>query len=175
MSNRCSLCHTPGTSRTTCPLNPDSQNVNYDKHYLVGGGESSQKDSSKKSKSGIKAEQPPYVDNIEELTVKNTNFRKVLYTTPTMQLVLMSLLPHEDIGMEIHEDTTQFFRIEEGNAVAILDGVEHPLKTGDVLIVPPKTEHNVINTSDKKRLQIYSLYSPPHHPPDRLQKYKPKE
>ena len=113
-----------------------------------------------------------YGSNIEDLTLKNKNFRHVLHTTPNMQLVLMSLLPGEDIGQEAHPYTTQFFRVEKGKGRAIIDGQEFPLNDGDVVVIPPGSEHNIINISNKERLQLYSIYSPPQHPIGTIHKVK---
>jgi mannose-6-phosphate isomerase-like protein (cupin superfamily) len=101
--------------------------------------------------------------NIEKETFKNNNFRKVIYTAEHCQLVLMSLLPNEDIGEEIHEDTDQFFRFESGQGKCIINGDEHNVCDGDAIIVPAGAKHNVINTSDEKMLKLYTIYSPPHH------------
>lgn len=104
-----------------------------------------------------------YIENIEELTLKNEYFRRVLFTAQNMQLVVMSLKPNEDIGMEVHETTDQFLRIEEGEGKSILNGEERNIKEGEVVIVPAGTEHNIINTSSEKPLKLYTIYSPPHH------------
>lgn len=104
-----------------------------------------------------------YVDNIEDLTSGNTNFRKVLYTAKYCQLVLMSLNPSEEIGEEVHPDNDQFFRVESGEGKVIIDGNVYNFTDGFVIIVPAGSNHNVINTSDKKPLKLYTLYSPPHH------------
>jgi len=103
-----------------------------------------------------------FVTNIEEDTVNNQNFRKVLYTSKYSQLVLMSLKPKEEIGMETH-GVDQFFRIEEGNGEVILNGEKHPIKSGSAMVIPAGTKHNVINTSKTEALKIYTIYSPPHH------------
>src|SRR3989304_9904029 len=89
-----------------------------------------------------------YKANIEELVLQNSNFRKVLFTAPPSQLVLMCLRPNEDIGEEIHEKEDQFFRFEEGAGKVITDGTEHQVKDGDVVIVPAGAKHNVINASN---------------------------
>lgn len=102
-----------------------------------------------------------YVSNIEALTRANTNFRQVLYTAPHSQLVLMALQPGEDIGEEIH-DVDQFFRIEVGEGVAILNGVEHPLADGSAVVVPAGARHNIKNTGTGP-LQLYTIYSPANH------------
>ncbi|NCN07180.1 cupin domain-containing protein [Candidatus Falkowbacteria bacterium] len=104
-----------------------------------------------------------YVTNIEEKTLANNNFREVLYTGPNSQLVLMSLLPGEEIGMEIHNDNDQFLRIEQGTGKAILDDVEHDLADGSAVVVPAGTNHNIINTSETEDLKLYTIYSPAHH------------
>lgn len=105
-----------------------------------------------------------YHADIEELTLANNNFRRVLYTAPHSQLVLMSLLPSEEIGMEIHADVDQFFRFEKGSGKIILDGVETIISDGDVVVVPAGTNHNVINTSATEPLKLYTIYSPANHP-----------
>ena len=101
--------------------------------------------------------------NIEEETLNNTNFRKVLYTSKHSQLVLMSLRPREDIGYEIHVDNDQFFRFEKGFGKCIIDGNEYEVKDGVAIVIPKGSKHNVINTSDSEDLKMYTIYSPPHH------------
>jgi len=108
-----------------------------------------------------------YIANIEKLTVENDNFRKVLYTGQFSQLVLMSLLPREEIGNEVH-DVDQFFRFEKGQGKVVLNGreaagEEHPVTDGSAVIVPAGTWHNIINTSTTESLKLYTLYCPPHH------------
>jgi mannose-6-phosphate isomerase-like protein (cupin superfamily) len=105
-----------------------------------------------------------YVGPIEKLTEDNTNFRQVIHTSGKQQLVVMSLLPGEDIGKEVHPDVDQFFRIEEGEGKVIMNGEETPFKSGDAIIVPAGVEHNVLNTSDSVTLKLYTIYSPPNHP-----------
>lgn len=104
-----------------------------------------------------------YKDNIEKLTQENENFRKVLYTGKNSQLVLMSLLPKEDIGLEIHNENDQFFRFEKGVGKVLIDGNEYEVTDGDAVVVPMGSEHNVINTSDSEMLKFYTIYSPAHH------------
>ncbi|EKD24361.1 MAG: hypothetical protein ACD_81C00038G0002 [uncultured bacterium] len=101
--------------------------------------------------------------NIEKETVENENFRRVLYTGKHCQLVLMSLKPNEDIGMEVHEENDQFFRFEQGSGKCIIDGNEYALTDGSVIIVPAGAEHNIINTSETEALKLYTIYSPAHH------------
>ena len=105
-----------------------------------------------------------YIGSIEKLTEKNNNFRQVLFTSKYMQLVLMSLKPKEEIGNEVHESVDQFFRIEMGEAKFVFNGKEeHIVGTGDAVIVPAGTHHNVINTSATKPLKMYTIYAPPNH------------
>ena len=101
--------------------------------------------------------------NIEDLASENDNFRKVLYTSQHSQLVLMSLKPKEDIGEEIHAENDQFFRIEQGEGKCVIDGNEYELTDGTAVVVPAGAKHNVINTSEKEDLKLYTIYSPPHH------------
>ena len=102
-----------------------------------------------------------YVKNIEEIAVKNEDFRQVLYTAKNCQLVIMALKPKEEIGMEVHK-LDQFFRVEEGTGEAILDGVHTKISAGFAVLVPAGTEHNIINTGSTP-LKLYTLYSPPNH------------
>jgi len=105
-----------------------------------------------------------YTDNIEDRTLENSNFRKVLFTGKYMQLVVMSLKPREDIGEEVHDTVDQFFRIEEGEAKVVMNGEETILTDDMVAIVPAGTLHNVINTSDTNDLKLYTIYAPSNHP-----------
>jgi len=105
-----------------------------------------------------------YVGSIEKAAEKNDNFRQVVYTSTHMQLVLMSLLPKEEIGNEMHDSVDQFFRIEIGEAKFVFNGKEeHTAGPGDAVIVPAGTHHNVINTSATKALKLYTIYAPPNH------------
>ena len=113
-----------------------------------------------------------YVDNIEKITLDNTNFRKVLFTGKHMQLVVMTLKPGEDIGEEVHETVDQFFRIDSGDGKVIIDGEESEIKDGSAVIVPAGAKHNVINTSDAKDLKLYTIYAPPNHPDGTVHKDK---
>lgn len=104
-----------------------------------------------------------FVTNIEADTLANDNFRKVVFTAPHSQLVLMSLLPGEDIGVETHGDVDQFFRVEKGSGKVVIAGVETPISDGFAIVIPEGTEHNVINTSQTETLRLYTIYSPAHH------------
>jgi mannose-6-phosphate isomerase-like protein (cupin superfamily) len=101
--------------------------------------------------------------NIEKETLENKNFRKVLYTGKHSQLVLMSLKPNEEIGMEVHTDNDQFFRFEKGQGKCIIDGNFYELGDGSVILVPAGAQHNIINTSGTDDLKLYTIYSPAHH------------
>ncbi|MFA5130167.1 MAG: cupin domain-containing protein [Patescibacteria group bacterium] len=102
-----------------------------------------------------------YVDNIEKLTLENTNFRHVLYTDAKTQLVVMCIQPNEDIGEEVHT-VDQFLRIEQGIGQAILDGVPHEISDGSAIVVPAGTRHNIVNAGAGP-LKLYTIYSPPEH------------
>lgn len=104
-----------------------------------------------------------YKDNIEKLTIENDNFRKVLYSGQYSQLVLMALKPGADIGLEVHEDTDQFFRFEKGEGKVVINDTEYIVGDGDSVVVPAGAEHNVINTSQTDSLKLYTIYSPAHH------------
>ena len=102
-----------------------------------------------------------YIQNIEDITVKNNDFRQVLYTARNCQLVVMALKPKEEIGMEVHT-LDQFFRVEEGTGEAILDGVHTAIKAGFAVLVPAGAKHNIVNTGSVS-LKLYTLYAPPNH------------
>ena len=102
-----------------------------------------------------------YVTNIEEATLENENYRKVLYTTKNSQLVLMTIQPGDEIGEEIHE-LDQFIRLEAGKARVTLDGVEHSLEDDWAVVIPAGIKHNVVNVGDEP-VRLYSVYSPPEH------------
>lgn len=108
--------------------------------------------------------------NIENDTVENENFRKVLFTGPKIQLVVMSLGPGEDIGLENHPDTDQFIRVDKGEGEALIGGKKYSLKDGDAIIIPSGSEHNV--TASDKGIKLYTVYSPPHHPDKAVHKTK---
>jgi mannose-6-phosphate isomerase-like protein (cupin superfamily) len=101
--------------------------------------------------------------NIEKETLENNNFRKVLYSGKHSQLVLMSLRPNEEIGMEVHPDNDQFFRFEKGEGKCIIDGNEYDLRDGSAIVVPAGAQHNIINVSASDDLKLYTIYSPAHH------------
>jgi len=105
-----------------------------------------------------------YIDNIEDKTKENSNFRTVLYTGSHMQLVVMSLKPGEDIGEEVHNTVDQFFRFEEGEGKVIIDGEESIVGEDMVVIVPAGSLHNIINTSETEDLKLYTIYAPANHP-----------
>jgi mannose-6-phosphate isomerase-like protein (cupin superfamily) len=102
-----------------------------------------------------------FVQDIEGLTVKNDNFRRVLYTAKHCQLVVMSLKAGEEIGAEVHT-LDQFFRVEEGAGEAVLDDTRTAIRAGFAVIVPAGTNHNIINTGSVP-LKLYTIYAPPNH------------
>ena len=104
-----------------------------------------------------------YRANIENDTLENSNFRKVLYTGKHSQLVLMNLRPKDEIGMEVHPENDQFFRFEKGQGKCIIDGNEYEVGDGVAVVIPAGARHNIINTSATKDLKMYTIYSPAHH------------
>lgn len=103
-----------------------------------------------------------FVGDIEAMTEKNANFRRVLYTGKQLQLVLMSIVPREDIGEEVHSDRDQFFRVEEGRGEFWIDGHMTPIKDDSAMVVPAGARHNIKNTGEQP-LKLYTLYGPPEH------------
>ncbi|NUN11619.1 cupin domain-containing protein [Candidatus Micrarchaeota archaeon] len=112
-----------------------------------------------------------FIGQIEKITKKNSNFRRVLYTSKHLQLVIMTLKPGEDIGEEKHDDVDQFFRFESGKGKVEINKKMHTVKDGDAVIVPAGALHNVINTSTTP-LKLYTLYSPPEHKDQIVRKTK---
>ncbi len=112
-----------------------------------------------------------YVTNIEKESLENEYFRKVLYTDTRVQLVVMSLKPSEDIGEEVHQ-LDQFIRVEKGEGKSVLDGEEHMLADGSVVVIPQGVRHNIINTSSTNPLKLYTLYAPPNHKDGTIHKTK---
>ncbi len=104
-----------------------------------------------------------FCQNIEQATLENTNFWKVLYTAKHSQVVVMSLKPNEEIGMEVHTDNDQFFRFEKGQGKVFIDGNEYAVADGSAVVVPAGAQHNVVNTSATEELKLYTIYSPAHH------------
>lgn len=104
-----------------------------------------------------------FVDDIEKLTKENSSFRKVLFTGKHSQLVLMSLKPGEDIGLEVHDNVDQFFRVDAGEGEVLIDGEKTQIHDGFAVVVPAGHEHNIVNTGVTE-LKLYTIYSPPNHP-----------
>ena len=112
-----------------------------------------------------------FTGNIEDQTEANYFFRKVVFTAPHSQLVLMSLKSKEEIGEEVH-DVDQFFRFEQGEGKVVIDGEESKVEDGWAVVVPAGAKHNVINTSQTQELKLYTIYSPAHHPDGTVHKTK---
>ena len=113
-----------------------------------------------------------FKSNIEKDTLKNKNFRKVLYTGQHTQLVLMSLKPKGEIGLETHPENDQFFRFEGGKGRVEIDGNKYTVKDGDAVVIPAGAKHNVVNISATEDLKMYTIYSPPHHKDQIVRKTK---
>ena len=116
-----------------------------------------------------------YVTNIEKDTLANDDYRRVLFTGPHLQLVLMTLRPGEEIGEEIHAEHDQFIRIEAGTGSVVLSGEVHTISDGSAIVIPAGIKHNVINTSRTQSLRLYTLYSPPEHPEGTVHRTKADE
>ena len=104
-----------------------------------------------------------FKSNIERDSLKNENFRKVIYSGKHLQVVLMSLKPGEEIGLETHPSTDQFFRFEGGKGKCIIDGNEYKIENGDAIVIPAGSKHNVINTDSVEEFKMYTIYAPPQH------------
>ncbi len=113
-----------------------------------------------------------FKSNIEKDTLKNKNFRKVLYTSVHSQLVLMTLAPKQEIGLETHPGNDQFFRFEAGRGRVEIDGIKYTVKDGDAVIIPAGAKHNVVNISATEDLKMYTIYSPAHHKDQIVRKTK---
>lgn len=105
-------------------------------------------------------------------TLSNTNYRTVVYTTEQLQLVLMSLKPGENVPIEIHPNTTQFIKVEQGDMLVWLNGNNYILKQGDAIVIPANTYHYVSNIGNYD-LKFYTIYSPPEHPKNHIDITKP--
>jgi mannose-6-phosphate isomerase-like protein (cupin superfamily) len=110
--------------------------------------------------------------NIEKDTQENNNFRKVIFTGEHMQLVLMSLLPGEEIGKETHNEIDQFFRFETGTGTCEMNGKTQTIQAGDVILVPARTMHNIKNTDEVETMKLYTIYAAPNHKPGTIHKTK---
>jgi mannose-6-phosphate isomerase-like protein (cupin superfamily) len=113
-----------------------------------------------------------FKSNIEKDTIKNKNFRKVLYTSEHSQLVVMSLIPKQAIGLEVHKENDQFIRFEAGRGRVEIDGNKYTVKDGDAVVIPAGAKHNVTNISATEDLKMYTIYSPPHHKDQIVRKTK---
>ncbi len=111
------------------------------------------------------------ITNLEELTLKNNNYREVLNTTTLQQLVIMSIPYKEEIGVEVHPTTTQFIKIENGDGIVILNNDVYKITTGTAIVIPPGVTHNVVSFA-KNGLKLYTIYSPPEHKHGLIQKTK---
>ncbi len=116
-----------------------------------------------------------FLTNIEDDTLENDDYRRVIFTGKHTQLVLMTIQPGEEIGRETHDGHDQFIRIESGNGEVLMDGKVEPISDGSAFVIPSGVEHNVTNTSSSEPLKLYTLYSPPEHPDGTVQHTKRDE
>lgn len=113
----------------------------------------------------------PFIDDIEDRTEENQDFRHVLFTGKQLQLVLMTLAPGEELGEEVHENTDQFFRFEQGKGEVVIDGKTTSIEEDMAVLVPGGAKHNLRNTGHKP-LKFYTLYAPPQHADGTIQHTK---
>lgn len=116
-----------------------------------------------------------FLTNIEDDTLNNVDYRRVIFTGKHTQLVLMTLAPGVEIGRETHEGHDQFIRVESGTGEVLMDGRVQPIEDGSAFVIPSGVEHNVTNTSADEPLRLYTLYSPPEHPDGLVQHSKADE
>lgn len=117
-----------------------------------------------------------FILNIENDTVVNNYYRRVLYTSQHMQLVIQTIKPKSDINFEVHPDNDQFIRVEKGIGMLLVGRnkeSKYMLKDGVAMIIPAGTWHQVLNTSSTENLHLYTIYTPPHHPRDTVEKDRP--
>lgn len=114
----------------------------------------------------------PFIGSIERVTEQNDAFRRVISTAPQLQLVVMTLMPGEEVGLETHADTDQFIRIEQGRALAIVGNDAVSIRAGDALLIPAGTPHNVVNRSSRP-VRFYTLYSNREHAPNTVERRPP--
>lgn len=105
-----------------------------------------------------------YLKDLEHVATANTNFRQVVETGELSQVVVMSIPPGGEIGMETHPDTDQVFYMVKGSGMAVLNGEEQPFAEGDAFLIHRGTQHNFLNTDDEDALKLITIYAPPHHP-----------
>jgi len=111
-------------------------------------------------------------EDTESEAIANEAYRNVRYTDENIQIVYMSLEPKQEIGMEVHPKTTQFFKVEYGICVVMINSKGYKLSKGQSIVVPPNAQHNVINPSRTEKVKLYTIYSPPEHPSGTFQKNK---
>lgn len=114
-----------------------------------------------------------YVTNIEEATLENSDYRRVLYTAQHSQLVLMCIDPGDEIGEEVHT-LDQFIRVEAGNAKVIINDEAYVIGAEYAVVIPAGSKHNVINVGEAP-LKLYSIYAPPEHKDQTVHRTKADE
>ena len=119
--------------------------------------------------------------DLEHIVTTNEAYRRVLFDGSMMQLVVMTLQPGDTIPLEVHDDHDQFIRVQKGRGKVRVgrlpdgsDVSDHPLRDGIGVLIPAGVYHEVLNTSKVRPLRLYSLYSPPEHPPGLLQRRPPR-
>lgn len=118
---------------------------------------------------------PSFIANLKDRTQGNSNYREVLFSGPNSQLVVMSLKPQEEIGMEVHEDNDQFIYIEKGEGKVVIEDNNQIIRPGHGVFIAAGSRHNIINTSETEDLKLFTLYAPPHHAPGTVHETKESE
>ncbi|MGD9665387.1 MAG: cupin domain-containing protein [Novosphingobium sp.] len=119
----------------------------------------------------------PVVIHISQATEKNCNYRTALWTGCYLQVTLMCIPAGGEIGLELHPDTDQFIRLEEGQGIVKMGPAQNQMcfqkcvMKDDAIIIPAGTWHNLINTG-RCPIKLYSIYAPPHHPRGTVERTK---
>ncbi|AQX16059.1 MULTISPECIES: cupin domain-containing protein [Tessaracoccus] len=110
----------------------------------------------------------PNVFDLETATKENPNYRTVAWTGKYLQVTLMSIPVAQSIGLEVHEDTDQFVRLDAGKGRVLMGpskdelNVKVDVEDGWSVQVPAGTWHDIVNTGDEP-MQLYVVYAPSHH------------
>lgn len=112
-----------------------------------------------------------HLSNLKTQAIENTYFRSVVANSNHTQVVIMSVNPGEDIGLEVHPKEDQVLYLVSGQGKVLLNGQASDFKAGDCVLVPAGVEHNFTTVGDEP-MKIITTYSPPHHPEGTVHKTK---
>ena len=116
----------------------------------------------------------PQAFDIEGATKANTDYRSVAWSGRYLQVTLMSIPVGSDIGLEAHPETDQFLRLDAGRGRVQMGtakdklSFEKEVSDGWCVLVPAGTWHNITNSGETP-MQVYTIYAPAHHAPDKVQ------